>query len=166
MPAPILVRLADVDSSFPGWLYLPGEPVPGLDGYTSFLPSGCPGSGTECDYCSNPLGWRGTSDLATGAQVPQAPGQGDHDGVVSSVYAPMPGVARMESGWAHLRCVLDATGTGVVESITLGDFDPTTVDTGDDTPGAHAIDGPRAAQWRAVPGHRTVTGVPVLVTRG
>lgn len=138
MPTPIIVTLdSDIsaeDGTYPGYLYLPGEPVRAL------TPEHCddthgPAS-AACDYCGTAMGYRGTMDADTGRQVPQSPHTGDHDGIVSAFYAPVPGVPRCEAGWGHLRCLTESiTDLATVESVTVGNFDPVTVDT---TPGAHA----------------------------
>lgn len=129
MPTPIVVRLADIDpdsEAYPGWLYLPGEPVRELAQW---------GDATPCDYCGNAMSVRGTRSPDTDAMVPQSPDTGAHDGIVSACYSPVPGCLRTEAGWGHLRCLLDSvTDLGTVTSVVVGNIDPVTVDT---TPGAH-----------------------------
>lgn len=107
----------DAGLAFPGWLYLPGEPVPALESAWA--------SDTRCDYCDNPMTEAGSADIRTGNVVTQYPMTGTHDGIVSSIYCPVPGrgLRVAECGWAHLRCVTEAAESGMV-TLTVGHLDP------------------------------------------
>lgn len=122
MSYPILLALADTDETYPGLLYLSGE--------------GVRVGNAECCYCANPMIVRGTRHLNDDTLVPQTPETGDHDGIVSGVYAPVAEVSRMESDYSHLRCVLDGIENGVTVSLTVAELDPYTVELGPD--GKHA----------------------------
>lgn len=106
---PISLDLTDSDMTFPGYLYLPGESVPEADR-------------VDCCYCAESMRQAGSADIATGGTVDQHPGAGDHDGIVSGIYAPMVGARAMESDYSHLRCVLESCEMGSTRmTVLLGD---------------------------------------------
>jgi hypothetical protein len=103
---PYGVALTDVFASdgghvWDGYLYLPGEPC---DVSPDYL----------CTHCQHPMRHAGSADPATGADVPQDPAEGRHDGIVALWYAPIPGVRPIEAEAAHLRCLAEAAEAGSV----------------------------------------------------
>ena len=81
----------------PGLLFLPGAPV------TGYYPQ------ATCACCDHPLTHAGSADPATGADVTQAPGTGQHDGIVAFT-DPYDG-----GSYAHTRCLLDGNACLTVD---------------------------------------------------
>lgn len=126
MPYDIRADLEDCDTFYPGLLYLPGEHVEDLDSprYRDAMP--------DCVYCGESISWRGTRN-ANFSLVAQVPAAGDHDGLITSCYAPFAGAGMSCTDYGHLRCALDSAAMGSVV-ITIA----TPEVTGDISTGRHA----------------------------
>lgn len=122
-------------------LYLPGAPVPGTE------------CGPECIMCGGLTDYAGSAHPRTGDLVPQDPSTGQHDGIVTFLYAPAQGAPIMESDHSHLRCVVESglrLTVGPDEDAPVSLYKP-----------RHA--GNRPGALRLVPQERSATGQAVLV---
>lgn len=90
------VNASPEDGIWPGRLYLPGCPVPSTE------------RGPECIMCQGLIDYAGSAHPTTGLCVAQEPWRGQHDGIVSFLYAPAEGAPIMEQDYSHLRCIVES----------------------------------------------------------